>query len=174
MIRHQTVLLRKLRGLIAIFVTAGALSVPAVAQTDFTFTTPDGGSVTLSSMRGNVVVLVFASTQDPQCREEFKALESLAQRYREKPVKIYWVSVDGPAITNDRLKNPCGTTGSVNVIRDQNRVAFKRFSSKVAQLPTIVVLDQQGQTRRPARGGFNPDSDFVNDTASLIDGALLQ
>jgi hypothetical protein len=125
-------------------------------------------------MQGNVVVLVFASTQDPQCREEFKALTELTKRYVGKPVRIYWVSVDPPTVANDRLKAPCGDAGSVTVIRDTNRAAFKRFSSRVPQLPTIVVLNQQGQVSKPARGGFNPDSDFVNDTASVINSILSQ
>jgi peroxiredoxin len=162
-----------LRSIVTAFATIAFLA-PVTSAQDFTFTTPDGGSVSLSSLRGRVVVLLFASTQDPQCRDEFKALESLAERYRGKSVSIYWVSLDPASVPNDRVKNPCGPAGSIPVLRDQSRAAFKRFSGRSPQLPTIVVLDQQGQLQGQPRGGFNPDSDVVNDLAALIDGALAR
>ena len=125
-------------------------------------------------MRGQVVILLFASTQDPQCRDEFKALEALSERYRGKSVSIYWVGLDPASIGNDKLKSPCGPAGSIPVLRDQSRAAFKRFSGRSRQLPTVVVLDQQGQLPVQPRGGFNPDSDFINDIAAVIDSLLAR
>jgi hypothetical protein len=58
------------------------------------------------------------------------------------------------------------------VLRDQNQAAFKRFSGKRAQLPTIVVLNPQGEPHGQPRGGFNPNSDFINDLAAMIDSLL--
>jgi hypothetical protein len=115
----------------------------------------------------------LGGVQDPQCRDEFKALQSLADRYRGKDVSIYWVSVNSPAEASDeRLKAPCGPTGSIAVLRDPGQAAFKRFAGK--QLPTIVVLNREGQPARQPRGGFNPNSDFVNDLAAVIDSLLKQ
>ena len=148
------------------------LGEAASAQQDITFTTPSGSTVTTASLRGRVVVLLFAGTQDPQCRDEFKALGSLADRYRGKPVNIYWVSIDPASVPNDKLNSPCGPTGSVGILRDESRAAFKRFSGKPPQLPTIVVLSQQGQPQGSPRAGFNPDSDLINDLAAVIDGLL--
>ena len=148
-----------------------SLAVAASAQ-DVTFSTPNGSTVTTASLRGRVVVLLFAGTQDPQCRDEFKALGSLAERYRGKSINIYWVSIDPVSVTSDKLNSPCGPTGSVAVLRDESRAAFKQFSGKKPQLPTIVVLNQQGQPQGPPRGGFNPDSDLINELAAVIDGLL--
>jgi len=153
---------------------AACLSPTASAQ-DLSFVTPDGQTLSLAGQRGKVVVLLFGGVQDPQCRDEFKALQALSERYRGKDVNIYWVSVDSPAEANDaRLKSPCGPAGSIVVLRDQNRAGFKRYSGKVAQLPTIVVLNQQGELQGQPRGGFNPNSDFINDLANVIDGLLGQ
>ncbi|MEK6285038.1 MAG: redoxin domain-containing protein [Acidobacteriota bacterium] len=148
-------------------------AVTASAQQDFGFSTSDGQSVTLSSMRGNVAVLLFSGVQDPQRREGLKALEALADRFQGKEVKFFWVSIN-PAteLTNDQLKSMAGASGSVRVLRDTNQAAFKRFSGKIAQLPTIVVLDPQGNPFGQPRGGFNPNSDFINDLASIIDRLL--
>src|SRR4051812_43253090 len=102
-------MLNKLRAiLIAAFVVA-TLSVTTGAQQDMSFVTPDGQTVTLSGLRGKVVILLFGGVQDPQCRDEFKALESLAERYQGKDVHIYWVSVNPVnEVSNAQLKNPCG------------------------------------------------------------------
>ena len=149
------------------------VTATASAQTDFGFSTPGGQTVNLSSMRGNVVVLLFSGVQDPQRREELKALESLAERYPGKEVKVCWVVVNPASeLTNDQLKSLAGTAASISVLRDANQAAFKRLSGKQAQLPTIVVLDRQGNPFGQPRGGFNPNSDFINDLASIIDNLL--
>lgn len=149
------------------------VAATASAQQDFSFSTPSGQTVNLSSMRGNVVVLLFSGVQDPQRREGLKALESLAERYQGKEVKFCWVSVNSASEeTNDHLKSLAGTAASISALRDANQAAFKRFSGKQAQLPTIVVLDRQGNPFGQPRGGFNPNSDFINDLASIIDSLL--
>lgn len=151
---------------IAIIACAG---IPALAQ-DPSFSTPGGPTVTLSSLRGNVVVLLFSGVQDPQRREGLKALASLSERYQGKNVKVYWVSVNSVSdVTDDQLKS---VSTSVPVLRDTNQAAFKRFSGKIAQLPTIVVIDQQGNPFGQPRGGINPNSDFINDLGSIIDRLL--
>ncbi|MEW6210274.1 MAG: TlpA disulfide reductase family protein [Acidobacteriota bacterium] len=142
-----------------------------VAAQELTFTSSEGEAVTLASLRGKVVVLLFGGAQDPQCREEFKALQSLVERYQGKAVSVFWVSVNTRAeMSDDKLKSPCGPTFSVSVVRDQGQTAFRKFGGR--QLPTIVVLDQQGQPHGQPRGGFNPNSDFVNDLAAIIDSLL--
>lgn len=166
-------MLIKLRAIIAAITIISSIAATAVAAQDLSFSTPAGQNVSLSGDRGKVVVLLFSGVQDPQCREGLKALEALADRYQGKAVKVYWVSVNPASeVTNDQLKNPCGVATSIPVLRDTNQAAFKRFSGKRAQLPTIVVLDRQGSPYGQPRGGFNPNSDFINDLAQVIDSLL--
>src|ERR1044071_3571143 len=102
------------------------------AAQDFSFSTPAGQTVTLSSLHGSVVVLLFSGLQDPQRREGLKAVESLADRYSGKNVKVCWVSVNNAAeVSNDQLK---GISSTITVLRDNNQAVFKRLSGKVAQL----------------------------------------
>lgn len=165
-------MLNRSKTLIAVAIITCA-AITANAQQDFSFSTPSGQSMNLSSMRGNVVVLLFSGVQDPQLREELKALESLAERYQGKDVKFCWVSINSATEgTNDQLKILAGSATSVLALRDANQAAFKRFSAKQAQLPTIVVLDRQGNPFGQPRGGFNPNSDFINDLASIVDNLL--
>ena len=161
----------KLKAILLTIIAVACLSISAAAQQNLTFTTPDGQTVALSSMRGNVTVLLFSGVQDPQCRDVFKALESLAERYQGKNVRIYWVSIDPEReASNEQIKAPCGPAGSVMILRDGSRAAFKSFEGK--QMPTIVVLDQQGQLYGQPRGGFNPNTDFINKMAAMIDSLL--
>ena len=163
----------KSKAMIAAIAIISWVAASAAAQQDATFATASSQTMTLSSLRGKAVVLLFSGAQDPQCREGLKALQSLADRYQGKDVRVFWVSVNSPAeMTNDQLKSPCGIATSVPVLRDAGGTALKRFSGKNAQLPTLVVLDRQGNPSGQPRGGFNPNSDFINELASMIDGLL--
>ena len=165
---------RKLKAILSAVALTIVFAVTASAQQNFTFTTLEGQSLSLAAQHGKVVVLLFSGTQDPQCRDAMQSLGSLAERYQGKPVSIYWVSVNSQAeASNDQLKQACGPVGSVIVARDTNQ-AFKQFGGKRPQLPTVVVLNQQGQPQGQPRGGFNPNSDFVNDLAAIIDGLLAK
>ena len=148
---------------------------PAVLAQEIEFVTPGGQPVPLSSMHGKIAVLLLSGTQDPQCRDEFKTLNGLAERYNGKPVSVCWISINpASAVSGDRLKAPCGPVGSVTVLRDPSQAAFKRFAKTQSQIPVLVIMDQKGQVYGEPIAGFNPDSDFVNTLAGIIDSALAQ
>jgi peroxiredoxin len=154
--------------LLAVF----SFAAPNAGQ-DVTLQTVDGQPFSLASVRGKAVVMLFTGVQDPQCRDEFKALAALRERYAPGDVAVFWVSINSlNEAGNERLKTPCGPTGSVTVLRDPGHAALKRYSPKASQLPTVVILDKQGAVRGQPRGGFNPNSDFVNDLAAVIDSIL--
>jgi hypothetical protein len=158
-----------------ISILAFCLCGHAALGQDAAFTTPAGRQVTLSSMQGKVVALFFSGTQDPQCRDEFKALNSLVERFAGKPASFYWISVNASSsVSNDRLKEPCGPVGSVLVMRDPAQAVFKRLTKNQSQIPTLVILDQKGQVYGDPLAGFNPDSDFVNTLAGIVDSLLVQ
>lgn len=162
------------RFVVGAILLACLLSPAGLAQ-EVEFVTPGGQRVAVSSMQGKVAVLLLSGTQDPQCRDEFKTLNGLAERYSGKPVSFYWISINPTsAVANDRLKAPCGPVGSVTVLRDPSQAAFKRFAKNQSQIPILVILDQKGQVHGEPIAGFNPDSDFVNTLAGIIDSVLSQ
>jgi peroxiredoxin len=167
--------IRRFKAILSALALSAVLTAPAIAQQDFTLTTLEGQSVSLAGMRGKVVVLLFSGVQDPQCRDAAQALASLAERYQGKPVSIYLVSINSVSeASNAALKQGCGPVGSVILARDPNQSAFKQLGGKRPQLPTVIVLNKQGQAQGQPRGGFNPNSDFVNDLAAIIDSQLSQ
>src|SRR5215471_966691 len=132
---------------LAVLIFVACVSVVTALGQDTAFTTPAGQQMTVSSMQGKVAVMIFSGTQDPQCGDEFKVLNNLGERYNGKPVIFCWVSINpASAVTNDRLKAPCGPVGSVIVLRDPSQAAFKRFSKTQSQIPVLVIADQKGQT----------------------------
>jgi len=158
-----------------VLIFVACVSVVTALGQDTAFITPAGQQMTVSSMQGKVAVMIFSGTQDPQCGDEFKVLNNLGERYNGKPVIFCWVSINpASAVTNDRLKAPCGPVGSVIVLRDPSQAAFKRFSKNQAQVPTVIILDQKGQVQGEPIGGFNPDSDFVNTLGGIIDSLLAK
>lgn len=162
-------MLIRLKATMVSFAIVASMAIATNAQ-DYSFSTPTGQAVSLSTLRGNVVVLLFSGVQDPQRRDGLKALASLAERYQGKNVKVFWVSVNPTSqVTDEQLK---AVSTSVPVLRDANQAAFKRFSGKNAQLPTMVLIDRQGAPFGQPRGGMNPNSDFINELASTIDSLL--
>lgn len=161
-------------GLIILILVATVALTPlaGASQPDPVLQTLDGSTLPISSLRGKVVVLVFSGIQDPQCRDEFKALNSLGERYQGKEVALFWVSLNPPnAASDDRLKAPCGPVGAVTVLRDPTQAAFKALAGSARQLPTIVIIGREGQPQTP-RQGFNPGPEFVNSMAGTVDGLI--
>jgi cytochrome c biogenesis protein CcmG/thiol:disulfide interchange protein DsbE len=59
---------------------------------DFTFTTLEGQEITLSDLRGNVVVINFWASWCGPCRDEAPALESIWRKYRDQNVIVLGVA----------------------------------------------------------------------------------
>jgi cytochrome c biogenesis protein CcmG, thiol:disulfide interchange protein DsbE len=60
--------------------------LPGSAAPDFTLTGYDGASYTLSSLRGNVVVINFWASWCKPCAEEAALLEAVYREYREEQI----------------------------------------------------------------------------------------
>src|SRR5579883_2436582 len=61
---------------------------------DFSLVTADGRPVTLSSFRGQVLVLDFWASWCPPCVQETPALNALAQRFAPQQVTVLGISID--------------------------------------------------------------------------------
>jgi peroxiredoxin len=160
------------KGVVALALLVLTVAVVTAGQ-DSAFETPSGEHLKLSCLKGKVVVLVFSSAQDPQCRDEFKSLALLGERYPDKNVAIYWVSTD-PAVNggDKQVDAPCGPAGGIAILHDRDRAAYKRYSGKNPRIPIIVVVDKQGELGRRPLEGFDPDPEFIDTLGALIDRLL--
>src|SRR5688500_1898445 len=131
--------------LVALLTSAAAAQNPV----DFSLRSIDGQTVSSESLRGEVVVLAFGASWLPLSKAQLQGVRKLADEYSERGVVVYWVSTESadPKSKNfasdEHLRGFAQKYGlKVTVLRDPNGVVSKKMS--VDQLPSIVILDKQG------------------------------
>lgn len=111
-----------------------------VRKADFTLMDLDGKPVTLSQLRGKVVMVNFWATWCPPCRKEMPELSKLQQRFKSQGLVILSISDE------DRSKVApfIAKTGYTPVVLlDPGRKANDEFH--VLGIPKSFVFDRQGK-----------------------------
>jgi peroxiredoxin len=108
---------------------------------DFTLKDLDGTSVTLSSHKGNVVILVFWASWCPPCKDELQSLNKLHGIYKKRGLVILAVSSDKSLSTVKAFiaQNPV----TYAVLFDE-KLSVSRDLYKAFMVPTTFVIDQRG------------------------------
>ncbi len=146
------------------------LEIPAKpgGEPDVAFTGPDGKSIKLASLKGQVVVVNFWATWCGPCKEEMPSLAKLAKDYAEKPIKVVAISVDraedGPA-ARDFLKSH----GGLSFYNDPNYAVVFGLDPRPAGIPLTVIYDKQGHERARLAGG----ADWSTDQAKKVMDSVL-
>ncbi|MCB9856352.1 MAG: TlpA family protein disulfide reductase [Phycisphaerales bacterium] len=110
------------------------------AAPDFTLKSPDGTTVQLSALRGNVVVLDFWSTWCLPCKLSMPQLQSLHEKYANQPVKVFglncWDKDGDPARLMADMKYSYGLLLKADdVAREYG----------VESIPAVFVVDAEGR-----------------------------
>ena len=149
----------------------------AAGAVDFSLRSVDGQTVTSSSLRGEVVVLAFGASWLPLSRTQLQGVRKLADEYADRHVVVYWVSTesDDPKSKNyasdEQLRAFAQKYGlKVTVLRDHDGVVSKKFG--VDQLPSIVILDKEGNISGAPIGGLDPSGNLAGQLASRLDKLL--
>jgi len=108
---------------------------------DFTLQTVDGRSITLSSLRGKVVLVNFWATWCPPCREEMPSMEEMYRNYAPGGLELLAINVEenGPQVLPDFLKAHPHT---FPVLMDT--AAKVQNSYGVFQFPETYIVDRNG------------------------------
>lgn len=131
-------------GLLVVACAAKPKPQTVVAAPEFSVKDLSGRTVTLASLKGQVVLLDFWATWCPPCRMSVPELEKLHEEYAGKPLKVVGISMDQET---DRVP------AFVKKARVTYLVALG-VSSTVAQdyqvegLPTFVLIDKEGRVVR--------------------------
>lgn len=116
-------------------------SFPAEAP-DFTLKDFAGHSVSLSSLRGNVVLVNFWATWCGTCVVEMPSMEKLVAKMRGKRFRLLAVSVDDDwNAVRQFFKN--GT--SIDVLLDTERAVPKLYGTE--KFPESFIIDKDGNVR---------------------------
>jgi cytochrome c biogenesis protein CcmG/thiol:disulfide interchange protein DsbE len=149
----------------------------AAAPVEFSLRSIDGQTVTSQSLRGEVVVLAFGASWLPLSRTQLQGVKKFADEYSDRGVAVFWVSTESE---NQKSKNYASDEQlrvfsqkyglKVTVLRDPDGVISKKFG--IDQLPSIVILDKQGNPVDEPIKGIDPDGNLSAQLASRLDKIL--
>jgi len=144
---------------------------------DFSMRSIDGQTVTASSLRGEVVVLAFGASWLPLSKTQLQGVRKLADEYSNRGVVVYWVSTESldekskNYASDEQLRAFAQKYGlKVTVLRDPDSVISKKFG--IDQLPSIVILDKQGNLAAGPISGLDPGGNLAAQLASHLDKIL--
>ncbi|NLM45912.1 MAG: TlpA family protein disulfide reductase [Firmicutes bacterium] len=116
---------------------------------DFTLQAIDGSKISLSDLRGRVVMLNFWSAGCGPCREEMPYLQEVYEELRDKGFAILAVNLDSPLIAADFAQKH-GLT--FPVVTDPDYEIGIRY--EVQYIPKTLILDRRGIIRFVGVGSF--------------------
>jgi len=170
-----------LLSLLLVFAQALAAVTPAqdAAALEFSLRSVDGGSITSDMLRGDVVVLAFGASWLPLSRSQVEGVQRLADEYRDRDLRVYWVSTDSESqksknfATDDQLRSFARKNGlKIGVLRDPDGLLFKRLGVDRNQLPALVIFDKDGQISGAPIGGLAPEGNLVQQLSARLNKLL--
>ncbi|HZE72743.1 MAG TPA: TlpA disulfide reductase family protein [Pyrinomonadaceae bacterium] len=149
----------------------------ATGPVEFSLRSVDGQTITSDSLKGEVVVLAFGASWLPLSKTQLQGVRKLADEYADRGVVVYWVSTESEDqksknyASDEQLRAFSQKYGlKVTVLRDPDGVVSKKFG--VDQLPSIVILDKQGNPVGPPIGGLDPNGNIAAQLAPILDRVL--
>ncbi len=120
---------------------------------DFTAQTADGGSITLSDLRGRPVALNFWATWCAPCRVEMPALQAASERYADDGLAILAVNAGESAEAVNEYMQELGLT--FPAVLDSDGQIVDLYEVRV--FPTTVWIDADGIIRAEHFGPLDDD-----------------
>jgi thiol-disulfide isomerase/thioredoxin len=121
--------------------------------------------VSLSSLKGKVVLLDFWATYCKPCKAELPILDAWQQKYQKKGLSVLSINVDPE--TKDALEFLRQNPVKFEVLFDPDDTLRETFGNP--ELPTLFLLDRQGKLRVLHKGALaEDDKDFINSLEKLL------
>ena len=137
------------------------------AQTDkdFTLTSIDGEEITLSKLKGQVVLIDFWATWCPPCRNSIPVFSKLYNTYHDQGFMVLGISTEEKSV--------------LTKYRDDNKVPYPILLGtkeifmmyEVSAIPKMLIFDKTGTVRK-TQVGFAPELEQGFDT--LIDSLVKE
>lgn len=139
---------------------------------NFILTTQAGKKVSLSSLKGKVVLIDFWGTWCAPCLAEMPILHRVYRRFDSNP-DVMFLAVD-PGWNGDTEADTIAFAAKKNIdlpLAFDNDQAVK--SLKINSLPSLVVIDKQGHIRLQSIG-YDEGGHLEDQLTSEIQGLLLR
>jgi thiol-disulfide isomerase/thioredoxin len=123
-------------------------------------TTLDGQEMTLSKLKGKVVLLDFWATWCPPCREAIPHLINLQKTYQEKGIEVIGMNMDkGDVETIRRFVKSMDIPYPITVTPEEVSRSYG-----VTALPTTILIDKEGRIRQKLLGFTSEISEQITST----------
>jgi cytochrome c biogenesis protein CcmG/thiol:disulfide interchange protein DsbE len=132
--------------------TVPAPRVGAPAQ-DFTLTTVDGKTVSLSQLRGKAVWIVFGASWCAACQAEVADIQAAYAKYAPQGLVVLGVNIDEGPDAVRAYASRVGTTYPVGADA-QSAIAD---AYRVSAIPAHFYVDRSGVLREMRQGGVSTD-----------------
>jgi thiol-disulfide isomerase/thioredoxin len=148
---------------------AEKLNVPAP---DFALTDTEGNTVTLSQLKGKIVILDFWATWCGPCKASFPAMQVLVDKYKNNPeVKILFVNVrETGASDQEKLDKAKKYIASKNytfqVLMDYKSMTYAPY--EIVGIPTKCIIDKNGMIRYKIVGAETNAGKLVDEMEIMI------
>ena len=109
---------------------------------DFTLKDTDGASITLSALKGRVVVVEFWATWCPPCKESIPGLNDLYGKYKDKNFSLYAISVDEGSNIADDVKSFKAQNGILYPVLLNDKTADGDYD--ISSIPVSFIIDKNG------------------------------
>ncbi len=127
---------------------------PTVKSIDFKLPQPNGEMVSLSSLKGQVVLVDMWATWCAPCKVSFPFYNGLQKKYADQGFKILAISVDedDEAVTEFLKASPVGFT----VLRDPEGTVPEQLN--IETMPTAILIAKDGSVAF-MHAGFVPEDE---------------
>jgi peroxiredoxin len=141
---------------------AGETSGPAP---NFSLPAMSGGEVSLSDLKGQVVMLNFWATWCGPCRQEMPHLEELYQRYSDLGFTLLGVNVEDDS--SGAGKFLAATPVSFPILFDPTSQVSELYD--VVAMPSTVLVDREGNVRF-VHHGYKPgyEAEYLTQIRTLL------
>ncbi len=119
----------------------------------------DGSSVSLASLRGEVVLLNVWATWCYPCRREMPSFEALHQEFADEGLRVVAVSIDSPGARREiaEFLEEYGIT--FTILHDTDRRITTSF--RTLGVPETFLIDRQGRLVKRWTGRIDGHSESV-------------
>jgi peroxiredoxin len=107
---------------------------------DFTLPTLERDQVSLSAMRGKIVVLDFWASWCGPCKEELPTVQRIADEYKARGIVVWGISDEKPLALQDWLAR---NHQKLQTLIDADRTISERY--EVEGIPALIVVGRDGR-----------------------------